>query len=67
MAMDKVEMKAKIAAAYTLRTGEVMSEGEFNALIDICQGIIEELLANAVIEVSGITPGVGTANGVILS
>ncbi len=49
MAMDKAAMKDKIKAAYTTRTGLSMSEGDFNVLIDICQGIIEEIIANSVV------------------
>ena len=64
MAMDKDSMKGKIKAAYLARTGQPMSD-EQSALIDICQGIIEELLANAVITVSGVQPGLGAASGVI--
>ena len=69
MAMNKDAMKAKIKAAYAVRTGKVMAEGDFNALIDICQGIIEELLAGAVITgtvTSGTGTG-GTVTGVISS
>ena len=65
MAMDKASMKTKINDAYTARTGKVLSEGEFNALIDVCQGIIEEILANAEVTVTGVTPGTGAATGSI--
>ena len=68
MAMNKDAMKTKIKAAYFSRTGELMSEGEFNALVDICQGIIEEIIAGAIVEVT-VTGGssAGTHTGVILS
>lgn len=49
MAMTKEAMKAKIKAAYNTRTGLTMSEGDFQVLIDICQGIIEEIIANSVV------------------
>ena len=66
--MDKAAMKAKIAAAYNARTTETMSEGDFNALIDICQGIIEELIANAVVEVNVVGgSSAGTHSGSIIS
>lgn len=63
MAMDKDAMKTKIKAAYNARTGETMSEGDFNALIDVCQGIIEEIIASAVVSVTvvgGSSAGVHT-------
>ena len=65
MAMDKDSMKARVKAAYNTRTGKTMSEGDFNALIDVCQGIIEELLANAEISVTveNVEPGPSTASG----
>lgn len=49
MAMDKTGMKAKVKAAYASRTELAMSEGDFNVLIDLCQGIIEEIIANSVV------------------
>ena len=49
MPMDKTAMKNKIKAAYQTRTGLTMSEGDFQVLIDICQGIIEEIIANSVV------------------
>jgi len=49
MAMDKDSMKTKVKAAYNARTGLTMSEGDFNVLIDLCQGIIEEIIANSVV------------------
>ena len=68
MAMDKDAMKTKIKNAYFTRTGEIMSEGEFNALIDLCQGIIEEIIANAVVEVTVVGgSSAGTHTGSITS
>ena len=67
MAMDKNAMKAKVKAAYLTRTGLTMSEGDFNVLIDLCQGIIEELIANAVVEVTGVQTGSSTRTGSIIS
>ena len=67
MAMDKTTMRTKIKQAYFDRTGEIMSNQEL-VLLDVCQGIIEELLANAVTEV--VIPGgssAGTYLGVIKS
>ncbi len=49
MPMDKAALKTKIKAAYNSRTGLTMSEGDFNVLIDLCQGIIEEIIANSVV------------------
>jgi hypothetical protein len=68
MAMDKQSMKDKVKQAYLARTGELMTEGAFNALIDLCQGIIEELLEEAVVEVE-VTSGssAGTYEGIIKS
>jgi len=59
MAMAKQSMKDKIKAAYNTRTGLNMTEGDFNVIIDVCQGIIEEIIANAVVEVtvSGVQTG----------
>ena len=59
MAMGKQPMKDKIKAAYNARTGLNMTEGDFNVLIDLCQGIIEEIIANAVVQVtvSGVQAG----------
>ena len=67
MAMDKQAMKDKIKAAYATRTGNAMSEGDFNVLIDLCQGIIEEIIANAEVEVT-VTGGssAGTHSGTII-
>ena len=68
MAMNKQLMKDKIKTAYAVRTGKSMSEGDFNTMIDICQGIIEELIANAVVQVT-VTGGssAGTHTGSIIS
>ena len=63
MVMNKAAMKTKIAAAYNARTGKTMTEGDFNALIDLCQGIIEEMLASAEITVSVTVVG-GSSAGV---
>jgi len=67
MAMDKTAMKNKIKAAYLARTTNVMSEGEFQVLIDICQGIIEEIIASAVVNttvtVTGVQTGISSASG----
>ncbi len=49
MAMTAAGMKQKVKDAYFARTGEQMSEGTFNALIDLCTGIIEEIQANATV------------------
>jgi len=68
MAMDKDAMKAKIVAAYTARTGKTMSEGDFNAIVDLCEGIIQEIISGAVVSVTvsgGSSAGVHT--GVITS
>jgi len=63
MAMTAAGMKAKIKAAYEARTGQQMQEGTFNALIDLCTGIIEEIQANA--EVSGtVVSGAGAPGNV---
>lgn len=44
--LSAASCKSKINAAYTARTGKTMVDGDFNVLIDICQGIIDELRAN---------------------
>lgn len=68
MAMDKQAMKDKIKAAYNTRTSNTMSEGDFNVLIDLCQGIIEEIIANAVVEVNVVGgSSAGTHTGSIIS
>ena len=66
MAMNKDAMKTKVKAAYNARTSKFMTEGEFNAIIDLCQGIIEEIIAEAVVEVT-VTVGssAGTYTGTI--
>ena len=61
MAMNKNSMKDKIKAAYNARTGGTMSEGDFNAIIDICQGIIEEIIANSVVTGNVIVTGGSSA------
>lgn len=61
MAMDKQTMKDKIKAAYNTRTGLNMSEGDFNTLIDICQGIIEEIIANSVVTGTVVVSGGSSA------
>ena len=49
--MTKEQMKTNVKEAYAARTGKTMSDGDFNVLIDICQGIIKTMLDDAVIEV----------------
>ena len=61
--MDKNAMKAKIKAAYNTRTSKTMTEGEFNTIIDICQGIIEEIIASSVVTGQITIPG-GSSAGV---
>lgn len=63
MAMDKQAMKDKIKDAHFNRTGNNMTEGDFNALIDICQGIIEEIIANSLVTGTITIPG-GSSAGV---
>ena len=63
MAMDKEAMKTKIKAAYAARTGKTMAEGDFNALVDLCQGIIEEIIASAVVT-GTVTSGAGAGGSV---
>lgn len=65
MPMTAAGMKAKVEAAYTARTGKTMTDGDFQVLLDLCQGIIDELVANADVQVQNVQPGVGTANGEI--
>lgn len=68
MAMDKDAMKTKVKAAYFDRTGQTMSDGDFNVLVDLFQGIIEEIIAGAEVEVT-VTGGssAGTHPGVIIA
>jgi hypothetical protein len=65
MAMAKETMRDKVKSAYNARTGKTMTESDLDALIDLCQGIIEELLANAVVTVTGVTAGGASATGSI--
>jgi len=51
MAMSANSMKAKVEAAYLARTGQAMAEGTWDALIDLCTGIIQEIQANGVVNV----------------
>ena len=66
MAMNKTTMRTKIKQAYFDRTGEVMSDTEL-ALLDVCQGMIEEIIANAEVTVTGITVGGASATGSIVA
>jgi len=53
MSMTKEAMRAKIVAAYFTRTGKTVSaDSDIVILIDLCQGIIEEIVANAVVKVN---------------
>lgn len=61
MAMDKTAMKARVAAAYNTRTGLTMSEGDFNVLIDLFQGIIEEIISESVVTGTVTVPGGSSA------
>lgn len=65
MAMSASSMKSKVEAAYLARTGQTMAPGAWDALIDLCTGIIQEITANSVVTVnSGIsvaTTGSATA------
>lgn len=67
-AMDKDSCVTKIKAAYTARTGQAMTDGAFNVVVDICKGIIDEIVANAKVQtgipVSNIT-FLTTAQGTI--
>lgn len=47
--MTAASMKAKIKAAYQARTGLQLQEGAWNALIDVCTGIVEEIQQNAIV------------------
>ena len=59
-------MKAKIKTAYNTRTGKTMAEGDFNVLVDLCTGIILEIIEGAEVEVE-VTGGssAGTYTGEI--
>ncbi len=66
MAMVDADMKAKIKAKYFDRTGKAMTEGDFNVIIDVCGGIIEEIIAGAEVEVDVVGgSSAGTHQGVI--
>ncbi len=68
MAMSDSAMKSKIKAAYNLRTSNNMAEGDFNVLIDVCAGIIQEIIAGAEVEVTIVGgSSAGTHQGVIKS
>jgi hypothetical protein len=53
MPMTSASAKAKIKAAYQSRTGNTMTDGDFEAIVDVCEGIIQELIANMVIQSAG--------------
>lgn len=61
MPMNKDAMKTKIKAAYNTRTGLNLSEGDFNTLVDLCQGIIEEMIAGATISGQIVIPSGSSA------
>ncbi len=50
-AMTASGCKEKIRAAYQARTGKTLDDGSNNVLIDICKGIIDEIQANAKVQV----------------
>ena len=64
MAMTKTSMATKIKAAMAAN-GKTFTAGQFQALEEICQGIIEEIVANAIVQVTGVDPGASTAPGTI--
>jgi hypothetical protein len=53
MALNPASMKSKIMAAYTARTGMSMTDGAFDVLIDVCTGIVQEIVMNGTV-VTGI-------------
>lgn len=59
-ALSADSCKAKIKAAYAARTGKTLAGTEPNLIVDLCQGIIDEIKANAQVQ-----PGipVSTAGG----
>lgn len=50
-AMTASGCKEKIRSAYQSRTGKTLDDGSNNVLIDICKGIIDEIQANAKVQV----------------
>jgi hypothetical protein len=54
VAMTKAGMVAKVKSAHHTRTGIFLQDGDFSVLEDICQGIIDEIQANAAIK-NGLT------------
>lgn len=65
--MDKTAMRTKIKQAYFNRTGLIMSDIEL-ALLDVCQGVIEEIIAAAIVEVNVVGgSSAGTHTGSITS
>lgn len=63
MAMDANNMVQKVKDAYEARTGETMTDGTFNVLVDLCQGIIDEITENASIN-GTVTSGPGAGGSV---
>lgn len=62
MAMSGSSLKARIKAKVEGKVGQTLDEGAYSLLAEICDAIIEEIKANAVVTVaSGIS--VATAGG----
>lgn len=49
-AMSAAACKAKIRAAHLARTGQVLDDSANNNLLDLCQGIIDEITADAKVQ-----------------
>lgn len=56
--MSASSCKSKIMADYASRTGQTMTDGTFNTLVDICQGIIDEITADAELTVAICAAGI---------
>jgi len=63
--MTAAGMAAKAKAAMAAAGKPAFTAGQFEVLEQLCQGIIEEIIANAVVQVNGVTVGAGTAAGTI--
>ncbi|MFV8250252.1 hypothetical protein [Bdellovibrio bacteriovorus] len=49
-ALSAASCKSKIRAAHLARTGQALNDSSNNVIIDICQGIVDEIQANAKVQ-----------------
>jgi len=64
MALSATDMKSKVEAAITA-AGITVTDNQFNLILYLCQGIVEEITSNALVTVTGVvTSGVGAGGAV---